>query len=279
VQHWSDGNHEERQTTHSEFRIHHYLSGDMRSRDFAELLYERIYSQRDVKVHAAHSGRLQGLMTYWEMTGADQVADILRRYIPCFIVEEGLCEAPDVDFPDVICRAQTDYINAGNMFFWLFGASHALIDYYDLTGDKALKQALLKVARVALTRTSGCGRGAAAAFGALHAEDPAPYEQALEYWRKSDHLLQQVAHNPAFYAGPRGFVRGGVTGGMMTMIDVPYIMLAIGNEGPVDEARWALIRQWDEQGGPFHGPRAMSWQSEYDMPELEEYLRIKHPQP
>ena len=88
-----------------------------------------------------------------------------------------------------------------------------------------------------------------------------------------------MAHNPAFYAGPRSFVRGGVTGGMMTMIDVPYIMTAIGSEGSVDEARWGLIGQWDEQGGPFHGPRYMSWQSEYDMPELEEYLRIKHPQP
>ncbi|HUS80346.1 MAG TPA: hypothetical protein VM283_03695, partial [Armatimonadota bacterium] len=279
VQHWSDGNHEERQTTHSEFRYHYYLSGDQRSRDFADLMFERVYSQYDVRVHAAHSGRLQGLMTYWEMTGSDEVADILRRYVPCFIVPEGLCEQPDVDFPDVTCRAQTDYINAGNMFFWLFGASHALIEYDRLTGDKDLEAALIKAADAAIANDRVGSVVGAVVFAALHAEDPTPYMNALEYWRASEHLLQQVAHNPHFYAGPRAFVKGGVTGGMMAMIDVPYIMTAIGHEGPVDEARWALIRQWDEEGGPYQGMRYMSWQSEYDIPELTEYLRIKNPQP
>lgn len=281
VQHWSDGNHEERQTTHSEFRIHHYLSGDMRSRDFAQLLYERVYSQRDVRIHAAHSGRLQGLMTYWEMTGSEEAGSILKRYIPCFIVKEGLCESPDVDFPDVVCRSQKECINAGNMFFWLFGAAHALIEYQALTGDQALGQALVKMADASLAKSGhafGLGR-TAIAFAALHAQSPKPYLTALEGWRTSDHLLQQVAHNPEMYGGPRSFVRGGVTGGMMTMIDVPYIMMAIGREGPIDDARWKLIRQWDERGGPYQGLRYMSWQSEYDRPELKEYLRIKHPQP
>ncbi len=142
VQHWSDGNHEERQTTHSEFRYVHYLSGDMRSRDFANFLYDRIYSQRDVSIHAAHSGRLQGLLTWWEMSGSDEVAAILQKYIPCFIVDEGICESPSVDFPEVKCVSQERDINNGNMFFWTFGAGHGVLEYYELTHDEALKRAL-----------------------------------------------------------------------------------------------------------------------------------------
>ena len=33
------------------------------------------------------------------------------------------------------------------------------------------------------------------------------------------------------------------------------------------------------EGGPYQAPRYMSWQSDYDIPELAEYLRIRHPQP
>ena len=45
------------------------------------------------------------------------------------------------------------------------------------------------------------------------------------------------------------------------------------------EQQWADIRRVDEQGGPLRGAPMLSWQSEYDRPELAEYLRIKHPQP
>jgi hypothetical protein len=154
VQHWSDGNHEERQTSHSEFRYVHYLSGDMRYRDFANFLYDRVYSQRDCNIHAAHSGRLQGLLTWWEMTGSDEVADILEKYLPCFLVPEGICISPSVDFPDVKCVSQERDVNGESMFFWTFGAGHGVLEYYQLTHDEALKRALIKVADLALTKDS-----------------------------------------------------------------------------------------------------------------------------
>ncbi len=267
VQHWSDGNHEERQTTHSEFRYHHYLSGDMRSRDFARQLYEGIYRRKDVRIHAAHSGRLQGLLTQWEMTGEDEVGDILARYVPAFSVPEGLVESPRVEFPEVERTEATGSINSGNMFFWTFGAGHGVID-----------QALIKTADDALADGRIGLRLKAVVFAAHHADDPEPYREALKDWvlgggRRS--VLQVVPHNPLFYAGPRGMLRGSTAGALFTMNDLPYVLTAIDADPPVDDE----TRRIDAEGGAYYDEPLLSWQSEYDLPEFEEYLRIKHPQP
>ncbi len=278
VQHWSDGNHEERQTTHSEFRYHHYLSGDMRSRDFARLLYDRVYSQRDVRVHAAHSGRLQGLLGQWEMTGSDEVAAILEKYVPLFHVDEGLCESPRVSFPDVTLVEAADDINSGNMFFWTFGAGHGVIEYYELTGNEAIREALLKTADDALSKGDIGLRRKAVIFAAHHADDPAPYRQALEEWVARGgyrSLLQMVPHNPEYYSGPRGMLRGSVAGALFMINDLPYVMTVLDGDPELTDD----LRAIDEDGGPHYGPPVLSWQSEYDLPEFGEYLRIKHPQP
>ena len=278
VQHWSDGNHEERQTTHSEFRFHHYLSGDMRSRDFARQLYEGIYSQRDVNVHAAHSGRIQGLVTQWEMTGSDQVADILARYMPAFHVPGGLVESPRVDFPDVLRTAADASVNEGNMFFWTFGAGHGIIEYFDLTGNEQVRQAIIATADDALADGRIGLRLKAVAFAARHAHDPAPYREAIRKWAEGEgrrSLLQIVPHNSEYYSGPRGMLRGSTPGALFTMNDLPYVIGLLDADPPMDDE----LRRIDETGGPLQSEPTLSWQSEYDLPEFEEYLRIKHPQP
>lgn len=281
VQHWSDGNHEERQTTHSEFRYIYQLSGDMRSYDFARLLYQRIYSQRDVSVHAAHSGRLQGLLTWWEMTGSDETAATLQRYIPCFIVPEGICISPAVDFPEVKCLGQQRDINAANMFFWTFGAGHGLLEYYELTHDPQLRDALVKVAEVAIASGElGLLRNAVA-FAAQYADNREPYLQALRTREgAASYLLQTVPHNAQFYGGPRGFLRGSVSGSLFAMCAAPYVMNALEGDPNLTEEQWQQYLRADREGGaPYATPPVLSWQSEYDIPELAEYLRIKHPQP
>ncbi|MGD9497493.1 MAG: LamG-like jellyroll fold domain-containing protein [Armatimonadota bacterium] len=281
VQHWSDGNHEERQTTHSEFRHHYFLTGEPRSRDFARLLFEQVYSQRDVSVHAAHSGRLQGLLTWWEMTGDDEVASILERYIPCFIVPEGICIAPSVDFPDVTCVSQDQGINEANMFFWVFGAGHALIDYYELTGHEGLRAALIRAADAVMARGNDPGvMRKVVAFAALHAPDPQPYRDYLAAWAARDRtVVQVVAHNPEFYGASRAFLRGSVPGSLFLMNDLTYLMAALGSDPALDAGARADIARMDAEGGAPYIPPLLSWQSEYDRAELEEYLRIKHPQP
>ena len=280
VQHWSDGNHEERQTTHSEFRYHHYLNGDMRSRDFAKFLYDNIYTQRDIHVHAAHSGRLQGLLAWWEMTGSDEVAAILEKYIPCFIVAEGICESPRIDFPYVECVAQSRDVNSGNMFFWVFGAGHGMLEYYYLTGHEDLKDALIKVADYAMTRRDMGNFRKAVAFAANHADNPTPYREYLKEWAKrTSSLVQVVPHNRDFYAGPRGMLQGSVAGSLFTMNDVLYLMTVLNADPELTENQWESIRRIDKEGGSFYGIPNLSWQSEYDQPDLEEYLRIKNLQP
>ena len=280
VQHWSDGNHEERQTTHSEFRYHHYLSGDMRSRDFAQRLYQDIYSQRDIHIHAAHSGRLQGLLTWWEMTGSDEVAAILEKYIPGFIVDEGICESPRITFPEVQCVSQDRDVNNGNMFFWTFGAAHGLLEYYYLTGHEDLKDALIRVADHALKLRRLGNFRKAVAFAAQHADKPQSYQEHLEEWARQEHCFRQIVpHNPNFYAGPRGMLRSSVVGSLFIMNDVLYLMTALDVEPELTASQWESIKQIDKAGGPFYATPKLSWQSEYDRPDLAEYLKIKHPQP
>ncbi|MEN6347396.1 MAG: LamG-like jellyroll fold domain-containing protein [Armatimonadia bacterium] len=278
VQHWSDGNHEERQTTHSEFRYHSYLTGDLRSRDFARQLYERVYSRRDVTIHAAHSGRIQGLLTQWEMTGSDEVADILARYMPTFHVPQGLVESPRVKFPEVLRLAADANINEGNMFFWTFGGGHGMIEYYELTKNEDVRQALIKTADDALASGRIGLRLKAVAFAARHADNPEPYLKAIREWAAGDgrrYLLQIVPHNPEFYAGPQGLLRGSTAGALFTMNDLPYVIGLLSEDPPMDDE----LRRIDASGGPFYREPVLSWQSEYDLPEFAEYLRIKHPQP
>ena len=280
VQHWSDGNHEERQTTHSEFRYHHYLSGDMRSRDFAQRLYQDIYSQRDIHIHAAHSGRIQGLLTWWEMTGGSRVHEILARYIPCFLVDMGICESPAVDFPDVDCTAQSRDINSGNMFFWTFGAAHGLLEYYYLTQHQGLKVALEKVADHAISQRDMGNFRKAVAFSARHADNPVPYRNYLAEWARQNHSVAQIVpHQPDFYGGSRGMLRGSVPGALFIMNDLPYVLTALEGDPPFADHVWEDVRRIDEQGASQYGVPSVSWQAEYDRSELQDYLLIQHPQP
>jgi len=280
VQHWSDGNHEERQTTHSEFRYHHYLSGDMRSRDFAKFLYEQIYTKRNVHIHAAHSGRLQGLLTWWEMTGSDEVSAILEKYIPCFLVDEGICESPQINFPDVEYLAQDRDINSGNMFFWVFGAGHGMLEYYYLTGRKDLKDALIKVADYAITLRDPGNFRKTVVFAAHHAADPTPYRKYLKEWAKrTTSIIQIVPHNPTFYAGPRGMLRSSVAGSLFIMNDITYLLTVLESDPKLTENQWENVERIDKEGGSLYIMPNLSWQSKYDRPDLAEYLRIKNPQP
>ncbi len=280
VQHWSDGNHEERQTTHSEFRYIYQLGGDMRCRDFAQLLFDGIYSKRRVYVHAAHSGRWQGLLTWWEFTGSDEVGAIIAKYADCFVVPEGICISPDIAFPEVTCTSQEKGVNETSMFFWTFGAGHGLLEYYELTHHQGIHDGLIKVADLVLGGRKMTVQQKAMIFAARYAENPEPYREWLRgYAYNNTRLLQTVVHNPEFYGGTKGLLRGAVSGSLFFMNDVTYMMTALDGDPEMTDEEWELIDRVDREGGPPYGQPRLSWQSDYDTPELAEYLRIKHPQP
>ena len=90
---------------------------------------------------------------------------------------------------------------------------------------------------------------------------------------------QAVPHNPEVYGASRGMLRGGVSGSLFGMNDQLYLMSVLDGDPELGPEQWAEVARVDAEGGPPYTPPLLSWQSEYDRPELEEYLRIKHPQP
>ncbi|MBM4047124.1 MAG: hypothetical protein FJ279_18635 [Planctomycetes bacterium] len=76
------------------------------------------------------------------------------------------------------------------------------------------------------------------------------------------------------YVGARDAL-GSIDGWPSTMEDIAHLPSVLDGDPPLAES----LRQVDENGGPFTAPPQLSWQSEYDRPELAEYLRIKNPQP
>ncbi|NLO07179.1 MAG: LamG domain-containing protein [candidate division WS1 bacterium] len=280
VQHWSDGNHEERQTTHSEFRHHYFLTGEPRSRDFARLLYDEWYSTTTLRIHAAHSGRTQGLLTWWLMTGDDETARMLDSYMDAFSTPEGIDVSPEVSFPDAVCHSNNE-VNGGTMFFWHFGAGHALLDYYELTQHEALRQALIATADFAMAQPRPSSSYVkAVAFAARYADNPAPYREYLSQQLATDLIYHQVVpHNREVYGGPRGTLRGGVSGSLFSINQEAYMMAGLDAEPALAPEVIAAMEQIDQNGGAPYNPGLLSWQSGYDRPDLAEYLRIKHPQP
>ncbi len=73
--------------------------------------------------------------------------------------------------------------------------------------------------------------------------------------------------------------RGSVSGAHFFMNDALYLMACLDGDPPLTDEQLAELKQGDESGGPPYNGLAGSWQSEYDLPELAEYSRIKHPQP
>jgi len=272
VQHWSDGNHEERQTTHAEFRFYHYLSGDMRCRDFSDQL-TKYYLRGVCRNHASHSGRLYGILTNWEMTGDPQIGAALGRYVHAFIVPEGIvCNTP-INVETGKRVGELRGVNGSGMFFDHFGALHALLEYYELTHDEALRDALIKMAQ------NGKGAQKTVAFAVRYARDPEPYRKALADWvggKGYRYAFQQVSNRPIHWAGDTAFLVGNVSGGLFWAAREGYVLSALNAEPMLSPGQLAEIKRFDERPAIPRAPTLReSWQSEYDKPEFEEYLTPK----
>ena len=276
VQHWSDGNHEERQTCHAEWRFYHYLTGDMRCRDFAKQLTERYYTKTTVFRHAGHSGRLYGLLTRWEMTGDRALEDMLRKYVRCFIVPEGIAISPPVQFPQATLYSKPEDINGSSMFFHTFGALHAMLEYYYLTEDVELRDAIVRMADHALSmRDRPYTFRKALAFAALHAKNPEPYRDVIDKWARTSgyrYLYQMVSENRRHWTGPTAFLSPDVSGLLFWLNDEYYLLTLFDREPSVPQARAREMKAREQFGRPHRFVRG-SWQSEYDRTEFKEYLR------
>lgn len=292
VQHWSDGGHEERQTTSTEFRLHYFLSGDVRTRDVVNKLYDRFYSKAPVSIEAEHSGRWGGLLFHQEMSGSRTEAEQLEKYAHAFIAPDGLALRPPLAFPGPVSRGEATNVNGGSMFFHTYGAMHNLLEYQQITGDPLLRDAIIKMADATLrspeiTRIYASGAYGSdtiyfppVAFAALHAQDPAPYRKFLETWVKNGawkSLYQTVSHNPAHWSGDTAFLLGNMPGCFFWTNWAPYITKALGSDtiwNPKIEAEFNRI---EKDGKPSPTP-PLSWQTEFDnQPNLSGYLDSQKP--
>jgi hypothetical protein len=240
-------------------------------------------TRRRVCVHAAHSGRTQGLLTWWLMTGSGEAESLLERYMSCFVIDEGICISPD----GMSVRAGGGVCLAGarsqrrSMFFWHFGAGHALIDYYEPDGARGPARGASYASPTSPWRRGQPGYSVkAVAFARAHADDPAPIAS----------ISASTCGVPSIYScrwcrtTPRSTaVREGccAVGGRVALLAQRAALRdgALDGDPELSEehgSRWSSV---DAEGGSPYTPPLLSWQSEYDRPDLEEYLRIKHPQP
>jgi len=283
VQHWSDGNHEERQTTFTEQRFHYFLTGEHRTREWNQALSDNWYLKGRCRRHAAHSGRTYGLLFRWEITGDPALAETMRHYMHAFAQPEGVAISPDVAFPSGKLAGEAGEINGGSMFFHTFGAMHALLEYHRLTGDARLRDAIIKTADFALaTNAAGGIYRKAVAFAARHAPDGEKYRSALREWAGGGgcrYVFQMAPANRAHWSGETAFLVGNVSGGMFWANDAHYVMSALQAEPKLSESQRAQLKALEERPVQAQSrlPRG-SWQSEYDRPEFADYLK-KPPRP
>ena len=278
VQHWSDGNHEERQTVFSEQRFHYLLTGDQRTREWNKVLADNYYLKGACDRHADHSGRTYGLLFRWEITGDRELGETLRRYMEAFARPDGIDISTAVKFPGPERIGPPRELNNASMFFHNFGAMHALLEYYYLTENQVLKEGLIKMADAAI---AACARDkkhklscrAAVAFAALHAPDRAPYLAALKKSMSTPTLFRQVPVNPAHWTGPSAYFSGNVSGGLFFLNDASYLAGALDSEPKVsmpDDVPKA--GQYESKPEPEPRGARGSWQTEYDSTAFEKYI-------
>src|SRR5690606_2170523 len=101
-----------------------------------------------------HSGRLIGLLFHWETSGDAAEGERFRDYVHLFLNPEGIYVSPNVNFPGPVAGGPPKGLNDGSMFFHAFGGMHALIEYYQLTKDPVLADALISMADSVLAAPS-----------------------------------------------------------------------------------------------------------------------------
>lgn len=281
VQHWSCGGHQERQTVFSEYRFHYYLTGEGRSRDVMARLADEFYAVGNAP-RALHHTRLYGLLTRWEMTGDEKIGRMVEEYARGLIVPEGIAGSANIEFTEEGVEVEPiGDINTPNMMFHNFGAFHALLEYYYLTGDPDMRKALIQLAESMIERDQlRLGNHAMAlGFAARYADDPEPILAAIEglYPRRGwQALLQTVSGNPAHWSGDTAFLIGSVAGSLFLKHSLPTFLTGLDSEPELEGGRLQTYQQREAEG--ISNPkRPLKWQHEYDADELKGYFERWRP--
>lgn len=286
VQPWSDGNHEPRQTTLTEWRPHFFLSGgEWRSRHVFDHLFNNAYNKKTYTVHAHHSAVLQGFLFQWELTGNHEDRERLSRYVHHFTSDQGLYIRPSVRFPKITATDAPQDLNSGNMFFHTFGGMHAMLDYYRLTQDPKVRTAFLAMGQSILAdkeraQSMKSGTRFEPIWGALvlmaeTADDPAPYQDLLRHYTLNRGALmtyQPVTANSEHWSGLTGYLASSIPGIHFWNNWAPDVLSVLDSQELHSEELTLEMQRIEDQGNP-RPPAFPSWQSDYDAnPIIKKWL-------
>jgi hypothetical protein len=160
VNHWGDGYVGRRVNASTGFKLHYFLTGDLRTRHLLDeiLKADRVRLGRYGCGGDTIGACLSILMAQWEATGEKQYDDSLKAYV------DFCCDWADEhgyfpnhlegwDFAENRLHPGGERIGdtAYGMFFQNFGAGHTLIEFAELAGHERLRQRLVRMARGAIT--------------------------------------------------------------------------------------------------------------------------------
>jgi hypothetical protein len=155
VNHWGDGYVGARVNACTGFKLHYFLTGDLRTRDQLDMIAtaNRRRLGRYMCGGSTISACLSSLMYKWEATGEQQYYDSLKAYVDfCCDWEEKHGYFPEHldgwDFAENRMHAGAQRIGGKShgMFFQSFGAGHTLNEFAELTGDERLKRSIIRTA-------------------------------------------------------------------------------------------------------------------------------------
>lgn len=291
VQHWSDGNHEERQTTAVEYRHHYYLTGDPRSRDVVMKLSDH-YSTGTAR-RAGHNGRIPALFMRWEMTNDPFFGKKIRDYLHAMATPEGFSGYASLRLtPDSVTILDLqEGLNTTTMFFHNFGALNGVIEYFQATGDEVIRDALVKSARATLKPGGGLQQSSTcmallAGFAANHDSDPAWLIDLIKSDMKdagtgSRDAFAMVSWNPLHWTGDTAYISRQSPLCWFYMVALPVTLSSLSAE-PKPPQR--VFDRFEEQASQMRPEKPqspylprVSWQEEYDDPSLSEYFEIVRP--
>ncbi len=300
VQHWSDGDHEPRQTTNTEFRYDYYLGGDMRSLDWANELTQEFYLKKSIDSNNCtdHAAWLYGLLFAWERSHDPKLAQTLENYVHALCMPDGIdCCAP-VEFPSGqrIGNGPARELNRPTFFFQYFAAMHALLEYYELTHDPMLRDSMVQFAEHArgdildnFSAKEPYPPFLVQAFAARYADDKGKWQESLRQRLdlKASMLLafQSWPADPAHWTGPTAPVQhyGFAT---MWLNSAGYVIGALDKEPTLsaDQLQYlqaqSLYTKPPDKGEPVVQipVERESWQSDLDdVPALKAYTTPKRP--
>ena len=298
VQHWSDGDHEPRQDILSEVRYACYLGGDLRTAEFVKKLTSDYFLKASIDATdtAGQSARLYGLLMAWEMTGNAAIGQTLQTYVHSMCVPDGLDTSPSVEFPSGKAVGHPRNPNVSDMWFSYFGGMPAVLEYYELTHDPVLRDALIKYA----DRSHGdmvdggdydhkFGSIQAHAFAARYAEHPEKYRQDLNQRLEDMYrtAYQTLPDDRAHWTGLDAPVTQ-FPGAMFWLNTEGYVMTALDKEPAPTADHIKTMRQRAVYNGPLEKGwpeyqkiqipvKRESWQDDLDDPALKDYTTPKRP--